>query len=190
MASKTLKGKKVALLVAKGFEEVELTEPRKALEQAGAETDIVSIEKDKVRSWKFTDWGGEFDVDAHIADARAEDYDALVLPGGVMNPDFLRMDERAVRFVRAFAKAGKPIGAICHGPWTLVEADAVRGRRVTSYPSLRTDLGNAGANWIDAEVIVDKGLVTSRNPRDLPAFCAKLVEEVAEGRHDKRHAAA
>jgi len=189
MAADKLKGKKVALLVAKGFEEVELTEPKKALESAGAETELVSIEKDKVRSWKFTDWGHEFAVDVHIADARPEDYDALVLPGGVMNPDFLRMDDRAVKFVRAFAKSGKPIGAICHGPWTLVEADAVRGRRLTSYPSLRTDLGNAGANWIDAEVVVDKGLVTSRNPHDLPAFCRKLVEEVAEGRHDKRHAA-
>jgi protease I len=190
MASKDLTGKRVALLVAKGFEEVELTEPKKALEQAGAATDIVSIEKDTVRSWKFTDWGGDFDVGTHIADARCEDYDALVLPGGVMNPDFLRMDDRAVKFVRAFAKSSKPIAAICHGPWTLVEADAVRGRRLTSYPSLRTDLGNAGANWIDAEVIVDKGLVTSRTPHDLPAFCAKLVEEVAEGRHDRRTAAA
>ena len=188
--AKDLNGKKVAILVAKGFEQVELTEPKAALERAGAKTDIVSIEKDTVRAWNHTDWGDTFDVDVHIADARAEDYDALVLPGGVMNPDFLRMDDRAVNFIKSFVKAGKPIGAICHGPWTLIEAQAVRGRKMTSYPSLRTDLSNAGANWIDAEVVVDNGLVTSRNPHDLPAFNRKIVEVFAEGRHGAgRHVA-
>lgn len=189
MEGDKLHGKKVAMLVAKGFEQVEMTEPKQAIEKAGAQVDLVSIEKDKVRAWNFKEWGDEFEVDKHIADIRADDYDALVLPGGVMNPDFLRLDDRAVGFVKSFFDSRKPVGAICHAPWTLIEADVVRGRRVTSYPSLRTDLINAGAEWQDSEVVVDRGLVTSRNPHDLPAFCNKIVEEFAEGRHTGRHAA-
>jgi protease I len=181
-----LAGRKVAILVTDGFEEVELTEPRRALQERGAETHIVSPKEETVRAWARTDWGDDYRVDRHLAAARADDYDALLLPGGVLNPDKLRMDERAVAFVRAFMDASKPVAAICHGPWTLVEADAVRGRRMTSYPSLATDLRNAGAEWVDEEVVVDAGLVTSRNPDDLPAFNRKLVEEVAEGRHAGR----
>lgn len=178
-----LSGKRVAFLLTKGVEQVELTEPREALERAGAETVIVSPEKGRLRAWAKTDWGQEFDVDVHVDDANPDDYDALVLPGGVMNPDFLRMNEKAVSFARAFVEAGKPVGAICHGPWTLVEADVLKGRTVTSWPSLRTDLRNAGAEWVDREVVVDAGLVTSRKPDDLPAFNRKLVEEIGEGRH-------
>jgi protease I len=181
-----LEGRKVAILVTDGFEEVELTEPRRALQEHGAEAHIVSPKEETVRAWARTDWGDDYRVDRHLAAASADDYDALLLPGGVLNPDKLRMDERAVAFVRAFMDASKPVAAICHGPWTLVEADAVRGRRVTSYPSIATDLRNAGAEWVDEEVVVDAGLVTSRNPDDLPAFNRKLVEEVAEGRHAGR----
>jgi protease I len=181
-----LDGRKVAILVTDGFEEVELTEPRRALEAHGAETHIVSPKEQTVRAWARTDWGDEYRVDRPLAEASPDEYDALLLPGGVLNPDKLRMDERAVAFVRAFMDASKPVAAICHGPWTLVEADAVRGRRMTSYPSLATDLRNAGARWVDEEVVVDAGLVTSRNPDDLPAFNRKLVEEVAEGRHAGR----
>jgi protease I len=182
MAEK-VQGKKVAILVTKGFEQVEMTEPRKALEQAGAKADLIAPENDTVRGWNHTDWGDEFDVDVPLNTANANDYDALVLPGGVMSPDHLRMNEQAVRFVRSFFEAGKPVAAICHGPWTLIEAGVVDGRTVTSYPSLRTDLENAGAKWVDEEVVVDNGLVTSRNPDDIPAFNRKIVEEVAEGRH-------
>jgi protease I len=178
-----LQNKRVAMLVEKGFEEVELTEPKKALDAAGAQVDIVSPQEGSVRSWRHTEWGRDFRVDRPLAKASSEDYDALVLPGGVMNPDRLRMNQDAVSFVRAFFEQGKPVAAICHGPWTLIEADVVMGREVTSYPSLRTDLKNAGARWVDREVVVDNGLVTSRKPDDLPVFCRRMVEEIAEGRH-------
>jgi protease I len=183
-----LKGKTVAILVAKGFEEVELTEPRKALEDAGARTRLISPEEGEVRSWAHTDWGGEYEVDVPLAAARADDFDALLLPGGVMNPDHLRANREAVQFVRSFFEAGKPVASICHGPWVLAEADVLRGREVTSYPSIRTDLVNAGAHWVDEEVVVDAGLVTSRNPDDIPAFNRKMIEEFAEGVHEKQHA--
>jgi protease I len=183
-----LHGKKVAILVTDGFEQVELTDPRRALDAAGATTHLVSPKDGRVRGWDHTDWGEEFDVDVALSDARDEDYDALLLPGGVMNPDKLRTDEAAVRFVRAFFGAKKPVAAICHGPWLLVEADVARGRTLTSYPSIRTDLENAGATWVDEEVVVDEGLVTSRNPDDLPAFNRKMVEEIAEGAHGGQHA--
>lgn len=179
-----LDGKKVAILVAEGFEEVELTEPRKALQEAGAQTTLISPNEGTVRGWAKTDWGEEIPVELPLSQARAEDFDALLLPGGVMNPDHLRTEPDAVKFTRDFAAAGKPIASICHGPWLLVEADIVRGRTVTSYPSLRTDLENAGATWVDQEVVVDEGLVTSRNPDDLPAFNRKMVEEIAEGVHE------
>jgi len=178
-----LDGKRVALLVADGFEEVELTEPKRALEEAGATAVIVSPSTDTVRSWQHTDWGVGFDVDSPLDAASESDFDALVLPGGVMNPDALRQNDKAVAFVQGFFDHHKPVAAICHGGWTLAEADVLQGRRVTSYPSIRTDLKNAGAVWVDEEVVVDNGLVTSRNPHDLPAFNAKLIEEVAEGRH-------
>lgn len=183
-----LEGKKVAILVTDGFEQVELTEPKQALEEAGATTQIISPAEGKVKGWQHTEWGDEFPVDVALSGARAADYDALLLPGGVMNPDKLRMDENAVKFVQDFASAGKPIAAICHGPWLLVEAGIVKGRNVTSYPSIRTDMENAGGKWLDQEVVTDNGLVTSRRPRDIPAFNRKMVEEFAEGRHDKRKA--
>lgn len=186
MAGK-LDGKRVAILVSNGFEQVELTEPRRALLDAGAEIDIVSPEEGTVRGWQKTDWGTEFDVDTPLADADAESYDALLLPGGVMNPDKLRQNERALEFVRGFFSAGKPVAAICHAPWLLIEAGVVRDRHVTSYPSVRTDLENAGARWQDSEVVVDAGLVTSRNPDDIPAFNRKMLEEIAEGVHDVAH---
>jgi protease I len=181
--SDELRGKKVAILAANGFEQVELTEPKRALEEAGAETSIVSPESGKVKGWKLTDWGDELPVDVPLEDAKADDFDALVLPGGVMNPDKLRRNEWALQFVRAFLESGKPVAAICHGPWTLIDAGVVEGRTMTSYPSIQTDLKNAGANWVDKEVVVDKGLVTSRKPDDLPAFNRKIIEEIAEGVH-------
>jgi protease I len=173
----------VAALVAQGFEQVELTEPKKALEAAGAKVDVVSPEPQKVRGWNHTQWGDDVPVDRPLEQARPDDYEALLLPGGVMNPDRLRMNTRAVQFVKAFVDAGKPVAAICHGPWVLVEADAVRGVTLTSYPSIRTDLKNAGANWVDVEVAVDRGIVTSRKPDDIPAFNRRMIEEFAEGRH-------
>jgi protease I len=179
-----LDGRKVAILVTDGFEQVELTEPRRALEEAGATIEIVSLESGTVRGWAKTDWGDEVNVDRTIAEARAEEYDALMLPGGVMNPDTLRKSDEAVRFTRSFFDAGKPVAAICHAPWLLVEADVVRDREMTSYESISTDLKNAGARWVDREVVVDSGLVTSRNPDDLPAFNRKMVEEFAEGVHE------
>lgn len=185
-----LTGKRVAILVAQGFEQVELTEPKKALEQAGAQTQIVSLESGQVKGWKETDWGDAFQVDVPLDKARAEDYDALLLPGGVMNPDYLRRSPKAVAFVQAFFGDQKPVAAICHGPWMLVEADVVRGRRVTSFHSIRTDLKNAGADWVDEPVVVDQGLVTSRKPADLPAFNRKMIEEIAEGRHDNSRVSA
>ena len=183
MAEYDLNGKKVAILVAHGFEQVELTSPKEALEEAGAETHIVSPVDGRVKGWQHTEWGDEFDVDVPLDQARETEYDALVLPGGQMNPDNLRADENAVAFARAFFDAHKPVAAICHGPWLLVEAGVVEGRRMTSYHSIQTDLKNAGAEWVDEEVVVDSGLVTSRSPDDLPAFNRKLVEEVAEGKH-------
>lgn len=181
-----LQNKRVAILVANGFEQEELTEPRKALDEAGAKTDIVSPVEGKVKGWKHTDWGDELPVDVPLAQANAEDYDALLLPGGVMNPDKLRRNEQALKFVRSFFDAHKPVAAICHGPWLLIDADVVSGRRMTSYGSIQTDLKNAGAEWVDEEVVVDNGLVTSRQPSDIPAFNRKMIEEFGEGIHDER----
>tara|TARA_R110000823_G_scaffold27609_25_gene80617 strand:+ start:37885 stop:38433 length:549 start_codon:yes stop_codon:yes gene_type:complete len=178
-----LEGKKVAILATDGFEQSELESPRDALLETGATPTVVSPKPDSIRGWSGGEWGDNVDVDVALEDANPADYAALVLPGGVLNPDALRTDDRAVDFVRHFVDTGKPIGAICHGPWTLIDADGVKGRKVTSWPSVRTDLQNAGAKWEDSEVVVDKGLVTSRKPDDLPAFNAKLIEEVAEGRH-------
>ncbi len=178
-----LNGKKVAILVDQGFEQVELTQPRQAAETAGATTHLISPQSGQVKGWNHTDWGDSFPVDVPLDRANAADYDALILPGGVMNPDKLRMNPRAVQFIRAFFDAGKPVASICHGPWTLIEAGVVEGRTLTSYPSLKTDLKNAGAIWVDQEVVTDQGLVTSRNPDDLPAFNRKMVEEFAEGVH-------
>lgn len=181
----TLEGMKVAVLVTDGFEQSELVEPRRALREAGAKSMIVSPRKGEVQGWIHFDKGDRFKVDVSLDAANSEDFDALVLPGGVANPDQLRMQPKAVEFVKGFADAGKPIAAICHGLWTLIEADAVRGRNITSWPSLRTDLLNAGATWLDREVVVDKGLVSSRKPDDLPAFTRKMVEEFAEGVHSR-----
>jgi protease I len=179
-----LKGKKIAFLATDMFEEVELTEPWKALEQAGAELELVSLEEGEIQGFNHYDKAGSFKVDKTVEEANASDYDGLVLPGGVGNPDTLRRDENAVHFVREFFEQGKPVGAICHGPWTLVEAGVVRGRTLTSFASIQTDIRNAGGNWVDEEVHVDEGLVTSRKPDDIPAFNKKLVEEFAEGRHE------
>jgi protease I len=178
-----LTGKRVAILATNGFEQSELEEPKKALEAAGAQTHVVSLSQGQIRGWQHTDWGNSVHVDVPIARANPDDYDGLVLPGGVINPDKLRMDAEAIDFVRAFVRSSKPIAAICHGPWLLINAEAVRGRTVTSWPSLRVDLENAGARWVDEPVVVDQGLVTSRKPDDLPAFNRKLIEELAEGRH-------
>jgi deglycase len=178
-----LAGKRVAALVANGFEQVELFDPKRALEAAGATVDVVSPEARTVRGWNHTDWGENVPVDRPLDQVRLDEYDALLLPGGVMNPDRLRMIPTAVKLVKAFFDAGKPIAVICHGPWTLVEADVVRGVTMTSYPSLKTDLKNAGAQWVDQEVVVDRGIVSSRKPDDLPAFNRKMIEEFAEGRH-------
>jgi protease I len=171
-----LDGMRIAILVADGFEQVELLKPREALDEVGANTDVVSPAEKKVRAWDFTDWGNKINVDVNLTDARAEDYDALLLPGGVMNPDTLRIIPAAVAFVKDFVEARKPIASICHGPWTLIEAGATRGRRMTSWPSLRSDLTNAGAAWIDEEVVVDKGVVTSRKPDDIPAFNREMIK--------------
>ena len=183
MADAPLNGKKVAILVADGFEEVEMTEPRRELEAAGATTLLVSPSSTVVKGFNHHAPGREFKVDVNLDRANADDFDALVLPGGVMNPDTLRSNSKAIRFVQEFAAAGKPIGAICHGPWTLIDAELVRGRRMTSYHSIRTDLINAGAKWVDREVVTDQGLVTSRSPADIPAFCREMIEEFAEGPH-------
>jgi len=174
-----LNGKRVAILVTDGFEQVELLEPRRALDDVGAETRIVSPKEDRVRGWNFTEWGDDQRVDVALDDADPGDFDALLLPGGVISPDKLRMIPEAVDFVRAFFDAGKPVAAICHAPWVLAEAGVVRGRRMTSWPSLQTDLRNAGATWVDEEVVVDGNLVTSRKPDDLDAFDAAIIEQFA-----------
>jgi protease I len=181
-----LHGRKVAILVDDGFEQVELTEPKQALEQAGAQTHIVSPADSQVKGWNHTEWGDQFPVDVPLSQANASDYDALLLPGGVMNPDHLRRNQTALQFVKAFFAAGKPVAAICHGPWTLIDAGVVHGRKLTSYESIQTDLKNAGAHWVDQEVVVDQGLVTSRKPDDIPAFNRKMIEEFAEGRHEQQ----
>jgi protease I len=180
----TLDGKRIAFLATDGVEQVELTQPMKAVRDAGAEVDLISLEKGDFQGFNHLDHGDTFTADKAVADADPADYDGLVQPGGVANPDFLRADADAVAFFRAFFEAKKPVGVICHGPWMLVEAGVAEGRKVTSWPSVRTDLRNAGADWVDEEVVVDEGLVTSRKPDDLPAFCAKIVEEFAEGRHE------
>lgn len=187
--AKELEGMKIAILATHGVEQSELTEPKKHLEEAGAETCIVSPEK-QIKAWQHTKWGRKFKTDEPLETAQADSFDALVLPGGVMNPDYLRWNSQAVRFVGDFVAAQKPIAAICHGPWTLIEADGVRGRTLTSWPSLRTDLKNAGAEWVDREVVEDDGLVTSRKPDDLPAFNRKMVEVFTSRRAQSRSAQA
>lgn len=180
-----LNGKKIAIIAADGVEEVELVEPRKAVTEAGAETELLSIDTGEIQSMNGDiDKSETYAVDKKVADASVDDYDGLILPGGVANPDNLRVDEDVISFLQEWFKAGKPVGVICHGPWTLVEADLVRGRTITSYPSVKTDIVNAGGNWVDEEVATDQGLVSSRNPDDIPAFCSKIVEEFAEGEHE------
>jgi protease I len=178
-----LNGKRVAIVATDMVEQVELLEPRKALDEAGAKTELISLEPGKIQGFNHYDKGDEIPVDRTIEEASADEYDALMLPGGVGNPDTLRMDENVVSFVRDFFEQGKPVAAICHGPWLLVEAGVVRDRTVTSWPSIQTDIRNAGGNWVDQEVVVDQGLVTSRKPDDIPAFNAKMIEEFAEGKH-------
>jgi protease I len=185
-----LNGKRIAILATEGVEQSELERPREALDEAGAETDLISLKSGDIRAWDEDDFGDSFDVDETINDVSADDYDALLLPGGVMNPDKLRMQPKVTEFVRAFFAAGKPVAAICHGPQVLIDADVVRGRKMTSYPSVKKDLMNAGANWVDEEVVVDNGLVTSRKPDDIPAFNAKMIEEFAEGIHAGQSAGA
>lgn len=178
-----LRGKRVAVVATDGVEQIELTEPVRALEEAGAEVDLISLQPGKVRGWNHMEWGEDFTVDLTIGQAEAQQYDALLLPGGVMNPDKLRRNPEVLKFVVAFFDAGKPVAAICHGPWTLIDAGVVRGRKLTSYESIQTDLKNAGAFWVDQEVVNDRGLITSRKPADIPAFNRKMVEEFAEGVH-------
>jgi deglycase len=185
--SNELQGKRIAFLMSnEGVEQVEFTEPRKAVEEAGAEVDVIATEAGEIQAVDHLDKSDTFQADKSTSEAKADDYDGVVLPGGVANPDNLRMDKDAVRFLREFFAAGKPVGAICHAPWMLIEADVVDGRKVTSFPSLQTDVRNAGGNWVDEEVVVDSGLVTSRKPDDLPAFNAKIVEEFAEGVHEEQ----
>jgi protease I len=178
-----LKNKRVAIVATDGVEQAELLEPRKALEDAGAKTEVISIKAGKIKGWNMTDWGQEIAVDKTIDSVNAADYDALLLPGGAMNPDKLRRNPDVLKFVVAFFDAGKPVGAICHGPWVLIDAGVARGRKLTSYESIQSDLKNAGAFWVDEQVVVDQGLVTSRKPDDIPAFNKKLIEEIGEGVH-------
>lgn len=186
--SEALKKKRVAILATDGVEYVELAEPRQALAEAGAATDVIAPKGDKIRSWNRTDWGEDIGVDVPLASADPAKYDALLLPGGVMNPDRLRQDRNAIRFVQAFFAARKPVAAICHGPWMLVEADVVRGKTLTSWPSLKTDIRNAGGNWVDEEVVTDQDLTTSRKPADIPAFSRAIVEQFAQARQKAHHA--
>lgn len=187
MAKVDLTGKKVAILVDEGYEQVQLVKPRKALDKAGAQTQVVSPQEGEVRGWNMKKWGKYVAVDVRLDDADPEAYDALLLPGGVMNPDKLRINPKAIEFVKHFFDANKPVAAISHAPWTLLEADVIKGRTLTSWPSLRTDIRNAGGNWVDEEVVTDMGLVTSRKPDDIRAFNKKMVEEIAKGEHTLRH---
>jgi protease I len=186
--SDSLKNKRVAILATDGVEQVELLEPRKALNEAGAKTEVISPKSGQIKGWNHTEWGQTIPVDLELKSADPNQYDALLLPGGVMNPDYLRQDPAAVQFVKAFFQAHKPVAAICHSPWMLIEADVVRGRKLTSWPSLKTDIRNAGGEWTDQQVVTDQGLVTSRKPDDIPAFNKKMIEEFAEGQHRAQHA--
>lgn len=183
-----LNRKTVAILATNGFEESELKEPKKALEEAGADVHIVSLESGEIKGWADGNWSNSYKVDKTLDEVSQSDYNALMLPGGVINPDLLRRNDKAISFVKSFFENKKPVAAICHAPWLLAEADVLKGRKVTSYNSIKTDIVNAGANWVDEEVVVDEGLVTSRSPKDLPAFNSKLVEEVYEGKHDMQMA--
>lgn len=180
--------KRVAILATNGFEEIELTSPKEAMEKEGFQVDIVSPESGKIKAWNKKDWSKEYEVDYSLDEVSADDYNALMLPGGVINPDHLRRSEKALKFVKEFFNEKKPVAAICHGPWTLISAKVVEGRTMTSFSSLKDDMINAGVNWVDKEVVVDQGLVTSRNPDDLDAFNKKLVEEIKEGKHERQHA--
>src|SRR2546430_2368534 len=188
--ARKLDGKKVAILVTDGFEQVEMTEPREALDEAGADTKIVSLKPGKIQGMNHADKGDKFDVDLTLDNARPEEFDALMIPGGLMNPDTLRSTPEAVDFARHFFHEGKPVAAICHAPWVLIDAGVVRGRTLTSWPAIQTDVKNAGGNWVDKEVVVDNGLVTSRKPDDIPAFNQKMIEEFCEGRHEAKRQAA
>ncbi len=188
--ARKLDGKKVAILVTDGFEQVELTKPREALDEAGAETKIVSLKSGKIQGMNHADKGDKFDVDLTLGEARPEEFDALMIPGGLMNPDDLRSNDDALEFTRHFFREGKPVAAICHGPWVLIDADVVRGRVLTSWPAIKTDVKNAGGKWVNEDVVVDNGLVTSRKPDDIPAFNKKMIEEFCEGRHEAMATAA
>lgn len=190
MADRKLQGKRVAILATDGFEQAELLEPRKALDEAGAETKVVSLKSGKIKGWNHTDWGQEVSVDETIDHAKADAFDVLVLPGGVINPDKLRMEPKAVAFVKSFFDANKPVAAICHGPWTVIEAGVAKGRKIASWPSLKTDIRNAGAEWIDSEAVTDGNLVTARKPDDIPAFNRALIELIIKGVKEQKRPAA